>query len=497
MGLKMSTKRIGFALIVIGAFGVIGSILVDYVGFGKPGVQAAQFLGILLGVILAFVGLGFINTHRREKFNLLNAARAFCDDFLNLPSIVWVIVGFLLVYVMLFIFPVFFNSAHRMQYFNRYIPDAAPIGLDLNTIVGSLRAWLTSNQSPYPTLFYPPLHHILLAPLVLLNYPQSYYLVTALTLVSFFVLSFLIPLLVNANGVYSIPIFFFVTSLFSYGFQFELERGQFNVITFTLCMMALYLFYFHNSFRHLAYLLFSFSVQLRIYPAIFIIMFINDWTTWKQNIKRLFWIGILNLALLFVLGYAMFLDFIQSVSGKLDASWTWIGNHSITAFVYNLTNSGLGLFAPNNLTWLKEHSTFISIALLVYFLICLVAVVIKDYVTKARGLNPDLLLICTIGGLIVPSVSHDYKLALLAGVMAISLSNRVVISSRWKKLLSIFLITSASLAYSITLFPFKYKPEYLQNSFPPLLVILTSITLLSFIVAPRYLGVDKVKEIQA
>ena len=492
----MSIKRIGYALIVIGAFGVIGSIMVDRFGLGKPGIQAAQLLGILLGVILAFVGLGFINTYRTEKFNLLNRARAICDYFLNLPSIVWVIVGFLLVYVMLFIFPVFFNSEHRILYFNRYIPDAAPIGLDLNTIVVFLRTWLTSNQSPYPTLFYPPLHHVLLAPLVLLDYPQSYYFVTMLTLASFFVLSLLIPLLVNKNREYSIPIFFFVTSLFSYGLQFELERGQFNVITFTLCMIAIYLFYFHNSFRHLAYLLFSFSVQLRIYPAIFIIMFVSNWATWKQNIKRLFWIGILNLALLFVLGYTMFIDFIRSVSGKLDASWTWIGNHSITAFVYNLTNSNLGLFAPNTLNWLKEHSTFISITLLVYFLICLAAVVVKDYVTKARGLNPDLLLICTIGGLIIPSVSHDYKLALLAGVMAICLSNRMVTSLRWKKMLSVFLITIASLAYSITLFPFKYKPEYLKNSFPPLLVILTSVTLLSFIDAPKYLGVDETKEVQ-
>ena len=287
-----------------------------------------------------------------------------------------------------------------------------------------------------------------------------------------------------------IPVFFFVTALFSYGFLFELERGQFNVFTFTLCIFSIYLFYFHWSFRHLAYLLFSFSVHLRLYPAIFIVMFINDWTAWKQNIKRLLGIGILNIALFFVLGYSVLTKFFQAVSKNMGTSWTWIGNHSITSFVYNLTDTGFGLFDQDTLFWLREHSTFITIFFLVYFVICFIGILLRDYLKKAQGLNPDLLLICTIGGLIIPSVSHDYKLALLAGPMAIALSNRIIVSSNWKKLFSAILIILASLAYSITIFPFKYKPDYLENSFPSLFVILTVITLLSFVAGPKYIGAN-------
>lgn len=218
-------------------------------------------------------------------------------------------------------------------------------------------------------------------------------------------------------------------------------------------------------------------------------MFIDNWTAWKQNLKRLFGIGILNIALLFVLGYSVLIEFFQALSGKIGTAWTWIGNHSITSFVYNLTTSGLGLFDQNTMAWLQKHSTFISMALLIYFLICLAALLLKDYRKKSRGLNPDLLLICTLGGMMIPSVSHDYKLALLAGPMAIALSNRNMAPDNWRKLFSAFLITLASLSFSITLFPFKYRPVYLENSFPLLFIILTAMTILSFTSAPKYLRV--------
>ena len=207
-----------------------------------------------------------------------------------------------------------------------------------------------------------------------------------------------------------------------------------------------------------------------------------------MNLKRIIGIGALNIALLFVLGYSVLIDFFQAVSGRLGtATWTWVGNHSIAAFVYNLTTSGFGLFDPDTLTWLQAHSTSISAGLLIYFLICFFALILRDYLYKSRGLNPDLLLICTLGGMMIPSVSHDYKLALLAGPMAVALSNRKIAAAEWRKVLSVILIILASLSYSITLFPFKYRPEYLESSFPALFFILTAMTLLSFIAPPEYL----------
>jgi hypothetical protein len=488
-------KKFGITLIALGLLLISIFIFADLLGFGRDGgIGAAQILGIQVAIIVVLVGLSLIFIGQKEKINLINISQSALTWLLNLPTIVWVCIGFLLVYLMLFVSPMFLNPEHRLQYFNRYIPDHAPIGLDLNTIVASIDAWLSTHESPYPDFFYPPLHHVLVAPITLLDYPQSYYLVTMLTLFSYFILSFLIPLSASRSRDYSIAVFFFVTSFFSYGFQFELERGQFNVIAFTLCILAIYLFYFRKSFRLLSYVIFSVSIHLRIYPAIFIVMFVDDWSVWKQNLKRLFGIGILNLILLFALGYPLLIEFFQSLTTRMGATWTWIGNHSIASFVYNLVNSGFGLFDQDTLLWFREHSTFITVALLLYFATCFIAVILKDFVNKERGLNPDLLLICTIGGLIIPSVSHDYKLALLAGPLAIFLSNRKIPPANWKKMLSALLITLSSLAFSITLFPFKYRPEYLENSFIPLLVILTSVTLMSFLNGPKYLGVDLFEE---
>ena len=494
----MSVNKIGYFLITLGILGVIFSFSADFFGLGKPGLQAAQILGVQLGAIVTAIGFGFIDKKQNDVINIKNIVNSIINWIINLPTIVWVIIGFLIAYVVLYIFPVFFNPEHRILYFNRYIPDKYPIGLDLSTIAGSISTWFSTDGGPYqnPNIFYPPLHHVLLAPILLLAYPQRYYLVVTLALICLFILVFLIPALANKKGNMSIPVFFLVTILFSYGFQFELERGQFNVITFTLCITAIYLFYYHKRFRYLAYLLFSFSVHLRIYPAIFIVMFIENWASMQQNIKRILGIGIFNVMLLFVLGPSVLSEFFIALSGKLGTTWTWSGNHSTTAFVYNLTNSGFGLFTDDSLIWLKERSIFITLSLLMYFIICFLTIFIRDFTNKRHGFNPDLLLICTIGGMIIPSVSHDYKLALLAGPLALALSNRKMASTTTiRNLFSALLIVITSLAYSITLFPQKYRPQYLESSFPLLMVILTTITLISLISGSEYLGIDDSEKI--
>ena len=145
----MSTKNIGYSLIGLGIFGIVFSLIADFLGIGKAGIQAAQLLGIEVGVILATVGLGFINSQQREKIYFADLAKGAYEWLLNLPTIVWIIIGFLIAYVLLFIFPMFLNPEHRIQYFNRFIPDKAPIGLDLNTIVEFIKVWFSNDQGPY------------------------------------------------------------------------------------------------------------------------------------------------------------------------------------------------------------------------------------------------------------------------------------------------------------------------------------------------------------
>ncbi|PIE33382.1 hypothetical protein CSA56_11930 [candidate division KSB3 bacterium] len=50
-----------------------------------------------------------------------------------------------------------------------------------------------------------------------------------------------------------------------------------------------------------------------------------------------------------------------------------------------------------------------SIAVLACIAICLILLTFQAYRKNEKGINPFLLLVCCIGALLIPSVSHDYK----------------------------------------------------------------------------------------
>ncbi len=65
-----------------------------------------------------------------------------------------------------------------------------------------------------------------------------------------------------------------------------------ELIAFSLCVAAICIFHRKPKYRWFAYLLFSISVQLKLYPAIFVFTLIEDFTDWKNNIKRIVGLGI-------------------------------------------------------------------------------------------------------------------------------------------------------------------------------------------------------------
>jgi hypothetical protein len=269
-----------------------------------------------------------------------------------------------------------------------------------------------------------------------------------------------------------------VAGMFSYGLQFELERGQYNVLTVMLCLTAVYIFHFHYRFRFIAYLLFSLSVHLKVYPAIFLLMFIRDWMDWRGNARRFTGIILFNILLFFILGYRVFLDFLNAISLQVATpSWNWNGNHSIQAFVFNLMKDGYHVLAPDVLDALRPYSSLISLLLLAVFAICLLVLLVSAYRQTESGLNPYLLMACTVGALTIPT-SNDYTLSFLTAPVAILWCRFPNANGFKNKYLASFLVAVASFAYASTLGPFKYKPYFLNNNFPALFMVLISITLL-------------------
>jgi hypothetical protein len=53
----MSEKRLTYGLIVVGVVLVLASLLVDVIGVGTEGFGVGQVVGLILGIILAGVGV--------------------------------------------------------------------------------------------------------------------------------------------------------------------------------------------------------------------------------------------------------------------------------------------------------------------------------------------------------------------------------------------------------------------------------------------------------
>jgi hypothetical protein len=262
--------------------------------------------------------------------------------------------------------------------------------------------------------------------------------------------------------------------------QFELERGQVNVLAFLFSISAIYIYHHHHAFRRYAYLLFSLAVQLKLYPAIFVVMLVKDWRDWKGNLRRAVLLGLFNFALLFVGGIRAFREFASSVLVQMkNPGWSWTGNHSIKAFLSEfIENKGFGLVNTDTLMAIQKNSALISFAFLAVFMLAFLSALILAYRRNEGGFDGALFMTCTIGAWIIP-ISNDYTLSIAAAPAAMAFT---AISARdygrYKIPAAIFL-TLASAAFSFTLYPFTRKALFIQNSFPALFILLLAITALN------------------
>jgi len=456
--------------------------MADRVGWGQKGVLgAAQLLGIDLGVVLSLIGIGVMSIDFEWDFR--TGLRKLPEQLLQISPKYWILSVFLVLYVLFFLFPVFFAKL-KIQYFVKYIPYewVSFIGNDIRWTIERIEEWLTLKQSPFSGFFYPPLTVFIFAPFMILGYPGYFKLITIITLFGYIIATLLIPIFVTPKKNTTLLLLFFVTGLFSYGLQFEMDRGQFNLIAFTACFLAIYLFHYHPKLRYFSYLLFTLAVQLKMYPIIFILMFVKDWRKWAENIKRLIGLLLLNISLVFVLGVQVGLDFLRNLTtAQLSFQSSRREDLSITGFVLNLTEDGFGVIPSSAVSKLAAHAGTIEILFLAIFALCLISILYYSYRKNNKGFNIYLLVICAIGALMIPSASVDYKLPLLIGPVAITLANLPSLRSHTKQAVLIFLLLVISFAYWSTLYPFTVKPYLISRNFPALFVLLLSVTFLFFL----------------
>jgi hypothetical protein len=402
-----------------------------------------------------------------------NRLKSALGRVLNAQLAAWLLLAFAAAYLFFFIWPVFLTPG-AFKFF-RYLPAMDPIGADLSEILSISSRWV-------PTGAYPPLTLPLFALLLPLDASRAYKLVTLLSIAAYAVMTLVLPL--NMRTSKRIPAAFtliVVTGLLSYGFQFELERGQFNVLAVMPAFVAVWIYHYRSGYRLLAYLLLSLAAQLKLYPFIFAIMLIDDWRAWRDNLRRLSFLGLANVALFLVLGPTFFQDFLGRVGSSSANPPVWIYNHSISAFA----RLGVPRLVERGWTWLSVSEGLVEVALYVTLLLCLAAIIVRAIRSGQTGLDPHLLLACTIAALVVPPLSNDYKLSVLAAPVAILILRPGEATQTegvgGRKLIGVVSMVLLAAAYVSTLFASNYKPHtlWLENNFPALLAMLIAVTALS------------------
>jgi hypothetical protein len=407
----------------------------------------------------------------------------------SMPTLSCVLASILIAYLYFFVRPVFFNADHVMQ-FARYIPTTDPIGRDLECNYEFTDTAFAKHDSPYSAgSLYPPLTFFAFGPFLFTELRTAYKVVSLITLLSFFLASFALPLVLSPPpGATATCLLLFITGLNSYGLQFELERGQFNVIAFFLCFLSIYIFHYRPRLRLLAYLLFSLSIQLKLFPALLIVMLVDSWADWKTNLRRALGLGLFNLALLFCLGFRSFTGFLAAIRAYSLNPASWPGNHSVKSYLDTSAAEGYHLLPRVVATFIRHNQGFVALVLFLFVATCLALIIYRAARRKTSGFNSHLFLACTVGVLVIPSVSHDYKLPLLAGPMAVALNSFSSSTNgrRWSALTPLVFVSS--LAYASTLHSYVYKPDVLQSNFPGLLIILAAFTILAFFSDARGVG---------
>jgi hypothetical protein len=472
-------KRLSFVFLTVGALLVFLSLIVDVIGLGKRGIQAAQISVILAGILLGLIGWGLRSLPESEKtWRQLFVEKV--DALLNLPVIFWVLIGFMIIFFLYFVRPMFLDNSQKFSYFKDYLPAIDPIGNDLNYNTRAITLWL-QGKSPYELgyHFYPPLYHVVFAPTLLFGAREKYFLMTGLTLLSFGLLFFL--LWRKKAGSHGIFVFFFLTGLVSYGMQLELERGQFNVLTLLLVITGIWIYHNVPSFRLLAYTLWIVAAHIKLYPAIFLFMFFSHWRNLKENFLTLLQLGILNIAAFLILGYKVFQQFINAlIAESRNPLWVLPGkqpvNHSIRAFIDKLSKNNDSELPAKLADWVSSSAALLGFILLAVIVLCAIIIIWRTLQNRPNLLHADVLMLFILLGFLLPGVSMDYKLVLLAPGLAVVLANRTPPEPRWQRVLFVGLIILISVAYSLTLVSYHYRSGLLLTAFPMLFAILLCLT---------------------
>jgi hypothetical protein len=410
--------------------------------------------------VLYFVGLASVLTSAILVLGQQKIIQRFTSWFQSLQPNSLALAAFLVAFIFIYFPVVFYQQGMRSR--PDFVPFKESVGYDLDWEIQASQGYFERGYTGQL-----PVNVLVFAPLQYLDFGTAYRIFAISSLTAFLFLAIIFPLLIQKKEKALFPIAIFgIAGLFSYGLQFEIEQGQYNLIVFVLCLIAIYLFHYHPRLRILAYSLFSVGLQMKLWPGVFILMLVDDWRDWKTILKRFSLLLAANVILLFVLGPPRVLtsfNYIQTEFLEHIGAWT----HSI--------QGGLISWGRNSV-WIMANSDWLTFALFGILAGSITATLYKIIRDKERGINPYLFFVCVLAAMLVPTLSNDYKIPMLIAPMIIFVSSVILPKKGPRRAAVIVLIFIAALAHSTTYFSFVIKPPLLENNMPVLVVLLIAIT---------------------
>ena len=218
-----------------------------------------------------------------------------------------------------------------------------------------------------------------------------------------------------------------------------------------------------------------------MFPALLIFLFIRDWRDLRGNLIRIFGLGLANFALFFILGWNKFQEFVNILFAMNNDPGIWVGNLSVRSFTYRTLPVILKRFDIAT-GWLENGRGAIEALLMGLVFLLLGLGIYKTFRRNKKGIDPYLLFLCTAAALVIPPISHDYKLPVLAGPVALLLmSIRMPMNGMmWRPALLAGATLLFSLAYYSTQYSYLMKSPLIANNFLAVFLMMILATLFIF-----------------
>jgi hypothetical protein len=412
----------------------------------------------------------------KSAFRYLNRIRGSANDRDSLIDVggSLVTVLFLLIYLFNNILPSI--NYHTGRWEAPFLfPLMEPVGADFREGYYDPAMVLLEGKSPYLDhgLIYPPFSALFSVPFTLFPVETAYGIQVALLFLlnigTIFLAANCIRLAWRQSDIAqdrvtkntAVLLFVLVSfyTLTSYGFIFSAERGNFDIYTGFLSILALWVLLKKPNQIWLPVILISMAAQLKIYPAILFFLIL-----WKHGSKSILPLLVINLLLLFITGPVNAIEFMKTITFYTLDPYLWIGNHSAVSFNYYLnqyTREYLGILLPG---WIF----FLAPVLL--WMVGFVGIGKRNF----DPLKSVLLFTLSVPVMnLLPTVSHDYKLVLLSSPFLILLFTYLIelehAPSRfaaYKEVLKIILLMLLMFVIGRT---YVYTHPILKNKYPLIL----------------------------